>query len=286
MKVHEALKRASSFLQTKGREPRAAEILLIHHLGVSRTKFFGMMTDELSAAVFDLYWEDVEAHAKGVPVQHLTGIEEFYGRVFSVSRDVLIPRPETEELVAFVLDRIDKIFPGNGSLNVVDVGTGSGAIATTLALENERLRVSAVDLSEAALAVAKANANRLGATVSFWRGDLLAPFLENGQKVDVIVSNPPYIPEEDEAELDDVVRDHEPHLALFGGKDGYSVYRRLIEQIPNALKEPGLVAFEVGVGQSEVVVSMLRERLPHAGKIVIEKDINGKERIVAALISR
>ncbi|HEX6922956.1 MAG TPA: peptide chain release factor N(5)-glutamine methyltransferase [Bacillales bacterium] len=284
MQVHEALKRASSFLKEKGREPQAAEILLRHHLHVTRTKLFQMMQDDFQTDKFARFSADIEAHARGVPVQHLTGEEEFYGRRFEVNGDVLIPRPETEELVADVLDKVKSRFPGEESIRVVDIGTGSGAIAATLALEEPQLLVSAVDISEKALAVAERNANRLGANLIFYQGDLLSPLIESGDKADVIVANPPYISNEDVDRLDSLVKDHEPRLALSGGDDGFDIYRRLIRQLPQVLNKPGYVAFEVGVGQSVEVASMLKEVFQGDAEISIKEDINGKDRIVTAEI--
>ncbi|HEU5139171.1 MAG TPA: peptide chain release factor N(5)-glutamine methyltransferase [Bacillales bacterium] len=284
MQVHEALKRASSFLKERGREPRAAEILLRHHLAVSRTKLFQIMRDDLPDETDASFMEDVEAHAKGAPVQHLTGIEEFYGRTFKVNENVLIPRPETEELVAAVLKKAANHFPGEEDLRVVDVGTGSGAIAVTLALENPRLSVSAIDISDAALSTAEENADLLGAHVTFYQGDLLGPFIESGLKADVIVANPPYISEADIDLLDPLVKDKEPYVALSGGIDGYVIYKRLVAQIPNVLHGKGLIAFEVGVGQSRKVASLLRAKLPDRAEISINHDINGKDRMVIAVL--
>lgn len=283
MKVHEALRRASSYLEEHNREGRAAEILLCHHLGLTRTKLFQMMREPIPEKVCESFMADVERHASGVPVQHLTGEEQFYGRPFMVNRDVLIPRPETEELVATVLQRVERFAPDR-DIHVVDVGTGSGAIAVTLALENPRLCVSAVDVSEAALTTAKQNAKRLKAHVDFYQGDLLTPWTENGWKADVIVSNPPYIPDEELLRLDPLVADHDPRLALAGGEDGLDVYRRLAAQLPEVLHRHGFVAFEIGVGQSEAVSRLIKGALGPNVEISIKKDINGKERIVLATV--
>ncbi|HET7577916.1 MAG TPA: peptide chain release factor N(5)-glutamine methyltransferase [Bacillales bacterium] len=286
MRVHEALKRASSFLQAHGREPQAAELLFRHHLGVTRTKFFQMLQDDLPGDVEERLMADIRRHANGVPVQHLTEEEMFYGRRFHVNRDVLIPRPETEELVEAVLKSIEEQFPEKEGLRVVDVGTGSGVIAATLALEAPDLAVSAVDLSEAALSMASQNAARLGAQVDFYRGDLLSPLIEQGLKADVVVSNPPYIPDGELKNLDPIVKDHDPRLALDGGDDGLAVYRKLTAQLPKILNRRGLVAFEIGVGQSKEVADLLRNAFGDSTKIFIKKDINGKERMVIAMISR
>lgn len=280
VKVFEALKRASSFLEKNRCEPRAAEILLCYRLGWTRTKLFAELQADLPSTVVEKWRKDVRAHASGVPIQHITGVESFYGRTFHVNPNVLIPRPETEELVAGLLERMNHFFPGEKSLRVVDVGTGSGAIAATLALENKRLNVSAADVSKSALDTAEHNASQLGADVAFYKGDLLSPFMESGEKFDIVVSNPPYIPEGDVAVLDTHVRDHEPWLALVGGGDGLEIYRRLTSQLPSVLKEPGVVALEVGAGQSGEVASLLQQAFEGAADTEVVYDINGKDRIV------
>ncbi|HET7626994.1 MAG TPA: peptide chain release factor N(5)-glutamine methyltransferase [Bacillales bacterium] len=286
MKVHEALRRASSFLAESGREARAAEILLGHALGASRTQLFMQMQEEMPEAAAAVFGDLIRAHAGGIPVQHLTGTEPFFGRTFHVSRDVLIPRPETEELVAHVLETIPGLFGGR-QLAAVDVGTGSGVIAATLAMECEQMHVSAVDVSPEALAVAVRNAERLGARVDFYEGDLLAPFMNEGKKFDLIVSNLPYIPEEEAEALDPLVKDHEPSLALYGGKDGLSLYRQLIGQIPKVeTGGPCLIAFEIGIGQSEAVSGLIRRQFGDRAQVSVLRDINGKERIVSAVIGK
>lgn len=284
-KVFEALKWASSFLKKHHREEKVGEILLCYHLQMERTGLFQNMSEPLSAAVQERFVNDVRAHVEGVPVQHLTGEERFYGRTFSVNPDVLIPRPETEELVAVVLVAMADGFPVARPLQVVDVGTGSGAIAITLALEDQRLTLSAVDVSREALRTAERNARKFGVTtIDFYQGDLLVPLIEKQESVDVIISNPPYIPEKDFRRLDPLVRDHEPHLALNGGDDGLRVYRRLIAQLPDVIEGPALVAFEVGVEQSREVARLLEDQWGRQAEISIKKDINGKERIVLAKV--
>lgn len=168
--------------------------------------------------------------------------------MFRVTPDVLIPRPETELLVEAVLKRVPR------GATVVDVGTGSGAIAVTLALEGG-YRVIASDISATALAVARANAEVLGATVAFLQGDLLAAIADSS--VNAVVSNPPYVPEEKAPTLQREVRDWEPHLALFGGESGLDVYRRLVPEAKRVARPGGLLAMEFGQGQSAAISSLL-----------------------------
>lgn len=284
-KIYEVLTWASSFLKQHGKEEKVAELLLCHHLRLTRAQLLARLHDPLAESVRQSFLADVYQHVyKHVPVQHLLGYEYFYGREFLVNRHVLIPRPETEELVQGVLTRISHLFPGNQQLDVVDVGTGSGAIAVTLALENPALRVTAIDISAEALQMAVQNAERLGAEVAFLRGDLLQPLIEANRKVDVVVSNPPYIPERDIPSLSPVVKNYEPIQALAGGEDGLAFYRRFARELPLVLKERALVAFEVGAGQGEAVASLLKEAFPLAN-VEVAFDINGKDRMVYATLS-
>ncbi|MGC4377327.1 peptide chain release factor N(5)-glutamine methyltransferase [Fictibacillus sp. Mic-4] len=283
-KVFEALNGASSFLTACGREGFAAEILLRHILGgISRTEMLLKMNDVLKPDEEKRFDDAVQKHADGIPVQYITGEESFYGRSFKVNKEVLIPRPETEELVQQTLSRMEKRFPDKKSIKAVDVGTGSGAISVTLALENKRLDVYTVDIASESIEVAKENAKRLGAKVTFIHGDLLQPLIQAGEKVDVVISNPPYIPDKDIMELETIVKDQEPYRALSGGEDGFVFYRRFMEELPLVLKKEAIVGFEVGDGQAQTVAQMLKDTFAEA-KVTIEKDINGKERMVFAEI--
>lgn len=196
MRVYEALKWASSFLQENGRDENAGEIVLCHVLKVNRTGLLMNMREEITEDQEKSFTEFIHKHVEGIPIQYMIGYEMFYGRSFFVNEEVLIPRPETEELIVGVLERIERHF-GDEKLHVADIGTGSGAISITLALENENLHVYTVDIAQESIEVAKENAKALGAEVTFYHGDLLSPFHKTGQKLDVVVSNPPYIPEED-----------------------------------------------------------------------------------------
>ncbi|WP_339193590.1 peptide chain release factor N(5)-glutamine methyltransferase [Aeribacillus pallidus] len=283
-KVFEALKWASSFLKQAGRDENAGELLLLHHMKKSRASLLADLRMDIDKQVWEIFQQDVQKHAQGMPVQYIIGCEQFYGRPFKVNEHVLIPRPETEELVQGVLLRSERLFSEREQIDVVDIGTGSGAIAVTLALENKKMRVSATDISEKALAVAKENNEKLCANVHFYQGDLLNPIINAKQKADVVVSNPPYIPDEEIMELSTVVKDWEPTLALSGGADGLLYYRKIVEQLPDVIRYPGLIAFEIGHGQGKDVKSMLENRFPKA-EVQIEYDMNGKERKVFAVLS-
>lgn len=281
VKIFEALNWASSFLKEHHREEYAGELLLRHFSGLSRTSMLAMMRDDLDAGVWDILQKAVKRHAEGEPIQYIIGSEEFYGRSFEVNEHVLIPRPETEELVYGTLKRLVKLFPEGHPVDLVDVGTGSGAISVTLKLEKPVLKVTAIDLSEDALGVARKNAATLGAEIDFIHGDLLQPLILQGKKVDAVISNPPYIPIADQEWMSDIVTEHEPHMALFAGEDGLDLYRRFMDELPLVLKERALVGFEIGAGQGEAVAALLKNTFPYSN-IEIVFDINGKDRMVFA----
>lgn len=274
--VWEALNGASSFLTGKGRDENAARLLLQH---VLQTNYSGLMMrahDLLSEEQLELFQSFVEEHAKGRPVQYITGTEEFYGRVFSVDESVLIPRPETEELIVYAMNRCRGLF-GDRPLKLADIGTGSGAIAVTMKKELPQAQVTATDISPAALQTAAKNAEHLQADIDFRLGDLTEPIQD--EKWDVVLSNPPYIALEEKADMSEVVLDHEPHSALFAEEEGLILYRKLSESLPKLMNTPGLIAVEIGYKQGPAVKKMFEQAFPTA-LVEIVKDINGKNRIV------
>lgn len=278
-KIIEALNWASSFLKT---ESNAPELLLAHLLQIDRAQLFLRLREPCPDGVLQRFQAQIAQHKQGVPIQYLIGEEQFFGRSFFVNEAVLIPRPETEELVQAVLEKIRGRFQHKQRLAGCDVGTGSGAIAVTLACEEKSLAMTAIDISEEALAVAKQNAERLKVNnIAFFQGDLLQPAISQNKRFDVIVSNPPYIETDAIPSLDISVRGHEPIVALDGGKDGCDVYRKMIAQLPSVVNEQALIGFEVGAGQSETVADLLREQLPDA-QVEIIFDLNQKDRIVMA----
>ena len=291
--VHEALRWASSYLNKHSREEEIARRLLLHHTGWSRARLFAEMRSEISLGLYRAFQKDIELAAEGTPVQHITGSEIFCGWEYRVTPDVLIPRPETEELIEAITREIAA--SGLQPENVVDIGTGSGIIAITLHRlwasagnaggEGRQVHVTATERSPEALAVAKENAVRLGAAdITFLEGDLTAPLLDKGVRANVIVSNPPYIPTGDRQELNENVADHEPDEALFAGDDGLQVYRRLAGELPDIIEVPGLIALEIGWNQGNDVKQLLLKIFPEAD-ITVEKDMNGNERIVLARIN-
>ncbi|MGC2400891.1 MAG: peptide chain release factor N(5)-glutamine methyltransferase [Acidobacteriaceae bacterium] len=249
----EALKEARARLADRSRNPRLdAEALVAHVLGRDRTALLTHPERLLSPAEADLLESLLQRRFAGEPIQYITGVQEFFGLTFEVSPDVLIPRPETEHLVETVLER----FGRERKLRIVDVGTGSGAIAVSLANLMPQADVTAIDSSAAALQVAGRNAQRHGLTerVAFLQSDLLADAVENG--FDVVVSNPPYVGNAEVLEVQ--VLNYEPHAALFAGPTGLEVYERLIPQARRALKPQGWLMLEIGHGQQPALQKLLQ----------------------------
>lgn len=279
--LYEALNGASSFLAGHGREEAAARILLQHELGLSQAGLLARLRDEIDEEAFARFWNAIEQHVKGTPVQHLTGVEEFYGRIFRVNEQVLIPRPETEELVEQALLLIQQYLQVENPA-IADIGTGSGIIAVTMKCELPESRVTATDISSDALNMAALNAEQLGAEITFKSGDLAQPL--QGRKWDVVLSNPPYISYSEAADLSDSVRDFEPHSALFADNDGLALYEKLAQQLPDILQKPGIVGLEIGETQGEAVRRMLKTAFPEA-HVFIKKDINKRDRMVFCINS-
>ena len=275
--VKELIRLAESRLDDASKDVNVAKVLFYHLADKQPHELYLMYDEEVSSELEAKFLAGMEEYYQGKPIQYIKGVENFFGRDFKVNEDVLIPRYETEELVENILYRIDDYFAEYQSITLCDVGTGSGAIATSLALEEPRLKVFATDISLKAVTVAKDNAKNLGANIEFMVGDMLEPLLENEIKVDIFVSNPPYIPQEQEIEA--MVKDNEPHVALFGGNDGLYFYRKIFQGVEPLLQERALLAFEMGFDQRELMEAALQEYFPNDPHEII-KDINGKDRML------
>ena len=283
--IREAYLRASSFLKERGVEEAgaSAELLLRHVLRVNRTKLLVMWDESLEDDAFDRLWEMLQRRADGEPVQYIMGEAYFYGRPFQVNKAVLIPRPETELLAERIVLLGREFWGAEGSPRVVDIGTGSGAIAVTLASECPAWQVAASDISPAALEVARGNARANGVEdrILFLEGDLLEPAAREWGRIDILVSNPPYICTADLDGLQREVRDYEPHLALDGGPDGLVLYRRMLAQMAEFDVWPRLVGFECGMGQAQELSRLIQET-GRWSKVMIVDDYAGIERHVIA----
>jgi len=274
--IADTLREASQMLQAAGvPEPRReAGSLLSFVMGKDRTFLISHANDPLEQAELDRFRAAVERRADGEPLQYIAGIQDFYGREFRVTPDVLIPRPETELLVEAALEMIGNV----PEPSICDVGTGSGCIAVTLLCERTEARAVAVDVSEAALRIAAQNARMLGVDD---RIELKISDCFDGldrTTFDLVVSNPPYVSASSLAGLQREVRDHEPMVALSPGADGLSVIRRLLQDAPALLNPNGHLIMEIGFDQAEAVQELIN---PKSWRLVeIRPDLQSIPRIV------
>lgn len=249
-----------------------AEWLLRHVLGRDKAWLLTHGDESVEEGKAQEYALLIKRREKNEPMQYIVGETEFFGLPFRVTPEVLIPRPETEHLV----EKVVELAAGFSAPRIIDIGTGSGAIAIAIAKQLPQAQVTATELSEGAIAVAQENAARNGVSVRFLLGDLLAPVSE--VKFEIIASNPPYVPSEEKALLAVEVRDHEPEMALYGGADGLGIYRRLIPAAYSQLADGGWLLLEMGFGQAERVKDLMEQ----AGfqEIEIVTDLQGIERIL------
>jgi release factor glutamine methyltransferase len=258
--IGELLQWATEDFRARGLEsPRLdAEVLLAFAIGGTRVQLVVDRERPLEAGELGRFRALVKRRRSREPVAYLMGTREFYGRVFQVDRRVLVPRPDTETLVDVALRRTRE---RSMSMRALDLCTGSGCVGITLARERPTSRVHATDSSEDALAVARANALRLGAyNASFAKGDLFEGLEPERCRFDVIVANPPYIPRGEIATLAPDVRDYEPRSALDGGETGLDLVRRIVADAPRHLTEGGTLAIEVGAGQAPEAATILASR--------------------------
>lgn len=271
--VGPALIDASAQLRAVSDDARSeAEILLTHVLDISLSSLLTHPERPLTSAQLQGYRDLVEQRVSGYPLPYLTGSMEFYGLDMEVTSDVLIPRPETETLVELAL--------AHRSENVIDVGTGSGCIAVALAANLPTVAIVAIDVSRPALSVARRNAERHGVAdrIEFVVGDVL-----NGAPdvVDLIVSNPPYVSDDEWASLPPAIRRHEPRVALDGGADGLAVIRKLLSQSRSVLGPGGALLIEIGANQSDDVRDVAQRVFPGSAQVIrIHPDLAGRDRVL------
>jgi len=239
---------------------RDAELLLLNILQIDRATLLAHPDRDITSQQLETYDAAIARRLSHEPIQYITGEQEFFGLRLKVTPATLIPRPETEHLVEAVLDRL----PHDQPLNILDVGTGTGAIALALAAHLPQARITAVDISAEALEVARENAaaHNLSDRIRFHQTDLISGLPQDEERIgffDAVVSNPPYIPEDDRASLHPQVRDHEPEQALFAGQNGLDIYCRLIPQAHAALLPGGLLAMEIGHGQRDALSLLLAD---------------------------
>lgn len=248
-----------------------AWILLEYVTGMDRAAYFLNRQEAVPVNEMESYQQLIRRRSERIPLQHITGEQDFMGMTFAVSDAVLIPRQDTETLVELVLPYVK-------GKRVLDVCTGSGCIAVSLQKLGDPLLCHGVDISEAALAVAGKNAENLDADVQLWQSDLLEQVEE---KYDIIVSNPPYIPPDVISELMPEVREHEPRIALDGGRDGLDFYRRLATEARDHLERNGRLYLEIGYDQGAAVADLLQQQAYQ--EIRIHQDLTGKDRVISAV---
>lgn len=279
MNIRTILQQAARDLHLSGSpSPRLdAELLLMHGLKIDRLRLWTDPDHELTEEEAARFAEQVERRKRGEPIAYIIGHKEFWSLSFEVGREVLIPRPETECLIEELL-RFYRT-PGEG-LRILDIGTGSGAIAVALARELPAARVVATDISAGALSVARKNALAHGVAgrIDFFQGDL---FDAVSGTFDLICSNPPYIPDLEYRLLPAGIRDFEPRGALIAGPDGMDFYRRIIREGANRLKTGGRLFLEIGDGQGERVAALLREE-PGYDALSLRDDYGGVARVASA----
>lgn len=289
LNVMEAMGKAQALLDRSGVTASQLEagMLLAHLLDCPRTRLYIDRDRDLTPAEIRAYFGLVDKRVRGTPIHYIIGHREFMGLDFCVEEGVLIPRPDTEVLVEHIIERVKTM--DNYVPSIIDIGTGSGAIAVSLAKYIDGSRVTAVDIDSGALGLAQRNADAYGLTdrIDFLWGDVFELFKGpgtggQGPGFDVMVSNPPYIPTRDIEGLEPQVRDHEPRIALDGGEDGLDFYRGLAGLAPNILNSGGLLAVEVGYDQACPVAHILKAAGCY-GDISFVKDLSGYKRVVAAI---
>ncbi|HYK38307.1 peptide chain release factor N(5)-glutamine methyltransferase [Alloacidobacterium sp.] len=256
LQLKQAVDQGADKLSGISTQPRRdAELLLLNVIKRDRAFLLTHPGTQLTPEQAMQYAEWLQRRTAHEPIQYILGEQEFFGLTFAVTPDVLIPRPETEHLVEGLLARV----PHDQPLQIVDVGTGSGAIAVALAHSLQLAQLTALDISDSALAVAQRNAktHQVAGRMRFLKSDLLDAVA--GEHFDAVVSNPPYVAEADRESLEPQVRDYEPAVALFGGATGFDVYERLIPQARKSLKPGGWLLMEMGLGQKKSLVGLLSD---------------------------
>ena len=274
MNRRQAITKACLLLRRQGKEESLARFLLMYILDESTQLFSNSLSEQISKENEDKYFSLIEKHIKeDVPLSHLVGFEYFYDRKYKVTKDVLSPRMETEELIYKVIEYVKETKKNN--LKILDLCTGSGIIAITLKKELDQFSIDVVasDISQEAIKIAKENAQFHDATIKFIQSDI---FNNIDDKFDIIVSNPPYIDRKDEVTMQDNVLKYDPHLALFAEEEGMYFYRKIIEQAKDYLNENGVMFFEIGYDQKDKIIK-LADMNGYSAEVY--RDINGRDRM-------
>ena len=275
MKIFNIRQIAKNKILEKNLDPSVINLLLEDVLGLSNQEILMKNILDLDEDKTSRFFSLLDEYLKNEkPIQYILGYTYFYKRKFKVNKNVLIPRFETEELVYHAL----KIIEEYNYSKIVDIGSGSGNINITLKLENEKLNVIGLDISKDVLNVSKENALNLKADVSYYESDLLSYLIDNNIKVDLIISNPPYIDINDN-EVDEIVRNNEPSLALFASDNGLYNYKKIIDDSKKILNKNGSIIFEIGYTQGDVLKEYALNKYQNIDVKII-KDIDKKDRIL------
>lgn len=264
------------YLEKYQKQSFLAERLIMDRMDWNRTDLLLHLKKKISEPVYLQYLKDLNELIEGKPLQYIVGKEWFYDLPLKVTSDTLIPRPETEELVHEALKQLK----GKENLNVLDIGTGSGAIAIAMKANRPNDEVTATDISEKALQVAEENALTHHVDIRFLQGDLLEPV--SLEMFDCILSNPPYISHDEEYLMDESVLKYEPHSALFADHEGLSIYEKLAYELPFYLKTDGCLFMEIGFQQGERLSTLYKRAFPDKAVSILQ-DSNGQDRILMVL---
>ena len=249
-----------------------AKILLAELLNKNPLELLNYLDYKVNTELSNKYKEELLALKNGKPLQYVIGNVNFYGIKYYINENVLIPRFETEELVENTINYIKKYF--NYPIDIVDLGCGSGVIGLTLEKNISTKSVDLIDISPKALTVTKKNIINLNSRANIMENN----FLENiNKKYDVIISNPPYIKTDEQ--IENIVKENEPHIALYGGKEGLDCYKEILKNINNNLKEKALIAFEIGSNQAQDLIKLINIYLTNV-KIIVKKDLSGRDRML------
>lgn len=281
MNRRQAILKACLLLRRQDKEESLAKFLLMYMLDETTEQFSNKLSEELSVEQENRYFDLINKNInEDTPLSHLVGFDYFYDRKFKVTKDVLSPRMETEELIYKVLEYIKK--SKKDSFRILDLCTGSGIIAITLKKEivEKYTEIVASDISEKALSIAIENANNNNANISFIKSDL---FDNISGKFDLIISNPPYISYKDKITIKDSVLNYDPHLALFAEEDGIYFYRKIIENAVHYLSKDGVIFFEIGYDQKEKILELGKN---NNFITTVYKDINDRDRIAKLIYDK
>ena len=281
MNRRQAILKACLLLRRQDKEESLAKFLLMYMLDETTEQFSNKLSEELSVEQENRYFDLINKNInEDTPLSHLVGFDYFYDRKFKVTKDVLSPRMETEELIYKVLEHIKK--SKKDSFRILDLCTGSGIIAITLKKEivEKYTEIVASDISEKALSIAIENANNNNANITFIKSDL---FDNISGKFDLIISNPPYISYKDNITIKDSVLNYDPHLALFAEEDGIYFYRKIIENAVHYLSKDGVIFFEIGYDQKEKIFELGKN---NNFITTVYKDINDRDRIAKLIYDK